>query len=471
MPAPIGGVIGSARNQHPAIVQKRGSVELARESRRARSRSMTSVLGSYSSAVLVTWWSPLPFDAARHQHPAIGQQRGRVEAAAFGHRWPVAVQDPVPGSYTSARSVTRGASRPSPGRGHRVAAWPLAAGRRSCSRRQSIARSGDHTVPRWPERDPMAVSPPGHEHRAIAEEGGRGAARGLRNHGHGRRPGAGAGLVQLGDRPRRPSPRRRPPPARCHWAAAWPCDRRGVLVMIPVGVHDSVRGSYSSAEASSGVPPYFVNPLQLCPPATSTLPSGRSVAVCPPRASIMVPVAVHDSVRGSYSSAVDSPIPISSDPPTTRTRPSASRTREAHREGCSCSQWRSTPTPRSPLSGSLSHRAGRAAPGGSIAPDPTRAPPPNATTSSTAMTTRASRREARGSVPEPSNTGCLNKAGAEWRALAQGVLDAGLVHHEITSWVRFGPERGHAATGRGCARRWARCRGCPAISSNGRSAA
>src|SRR5450759_2902839 len=77
--------------------------------------------------------------------------------------------------------------------------------------------------------------------------------------------------------------------------------------MVPVAVQDPVLGSYSSAEAR------MVNSV-ICrpPPATSTLPSGSSVAVAPLRCVIMSPVAVHDPLPGSYSSAEAPPPPAAS---------------------------------------------------------------------------------------------------------------------------------------------------------------
>ncbi len=70
--------------------------------------------------------------------------------------------------------------------------------------------------------------------------------------------------------------------------------------------HWPVRGLYRSA-VSTGAP-------ALRPPATSTSPHGRSVAVCSERGSRRSPVAVHLSVGGSYRSA-DRSLP-SADPAT-----------------------------------------------------------------------------------------------------------------------------------------------------------
>ena len=64
--------------------------------------------------------------------------------------------------------------------------------------------------------------------------------------------------------------------------------------------------------------------IALPPPATSTLPSGSSVAVWPARANPRLAVAVQVRVPGSYSSAeaLISLPPVK--PPTTSTLPSAS---------------------------------------------------------------------------------------------------------------------------------------------------
>src|SRR6266581_4816826 len=72
---------------------------------------------------------------------------------------------------------------------------------------------------------------------------------------------------------------------------------------------DHVPGSYSSTEV----------PSVTDPPATSTLPFGSSVAVCPSRDTDMVPPSVHASAAGSYSSAEGVP------PPAIRTVPSVNR--------------------------------------------------------------------------------------------------------------------------------------------------
>ena len=83
--------------------------------------------------------------------------------------------------------------------------------------------------------------------------------------------------------------------------------------MLPVADQVLVRGSYSSAEA-------------LPPPATSTVPSGSSVAVWRPRAVPMLPVAAQTPVLGSESSAegTSSPQPALMSPPATSTLPSGS---------------------------------------------------------------------------------------------------------------------------------------------------
>src|SRR5450756_138269 len=85
--------------------------------------------------------------------------------------------------------------------------------------------------------------------------------------------------------------------------AVW--NMRGVG-MLPVAVQDPLFGSYSSAEASGGLPPPVSPPgtlLLTVPPATSTLPSVSSVAVWNWRGVTMLPVTVQDPLFGSYSSA------------------------------------------------------------------------------------------------------------------------------------------------------------------------
>src|SRR5919202_6007792 len=79
--------------------------------------------------------------------------------------------------------------------------------------------------------------------------------------------------------------------------------------MLPVGVQRFVPGSYSSALV-----------VYEPPPATSTRPSRRRTATCSQRGWFSVPPGSHVPVDGSYSSVVDSLTP-----PTTRTRPLASR--------------------------------------------------------------------------------------------------------------------------------------------------
>src|SRR5947208_1077231 len=69
--------------------------------------------------------------------------------------------------------------------------------------------------------------------------------------------------------------------------------KRGV-VMLRVAVHTPVAGSYSSALAKSL--------LLFRPPATSTCPFGSNVAVWSQRALRRLPVSLHVLVVGSYSS-------------------------------------------------------------------------------------------------------------------------------------------------------------------------
>src|SRR2546429_6541145 len=71
--------------------------------------------------------------------------------------------------------------------------------------------------------------------------------------------------------------------------------------------------SYSSA--------LLKEPLELCPPATSTLPEGSSVAVCRKRARPRLPVAVHVPAAGSYSSALLKKLLLVLYPYTTSTSP------------------------------------------------------------------------------------------------------------------------------------------------------
>ena len=76
---------------------------------------------------------------------------------------------------------------------------------------------------------------------------------------------------------------------------AWPnCG----VIMLPVSVQDPAPGSYSSAEPSAAPE----SPLR--PPATSTLPSGSSVAVWSLREVIMLPVVVHEAAVGGTTAGV-----------------------------------------------------------------------------------------------------------------------------------------------------------------------
>src|SRR2546425_9607245 len=72
------------------------------------------------------------------------------------------------------------------------------------------------------------------------------------------------------------------------------CQARG-WSMLPVGLHAPVRGSYSSADAND------LNDLssfESMPPATRTFPSGSSVAVWSLRATLMLPVERHLPTAG-----------------------------------------------------------------------------------------------------------------------------------------------------------------------------
>src|SRR5450759_3601102 len=120
--------------------------------------------------------------------------------------------------------------------------------------------------------------------------------------------------------------------------AVW--DWRGVT-MLPAAVQDPLPGSYRSAEARA--------PLLPEPPATSTLPSGSSVAVWSARGVTMLPVAVQDPLPGSYSSAAATWAPERR-PPATSTLPS--------RSSVAVKSWRGVPmfpvAVQDPLPGSYS---------------------------------------------------------------------------------------------------------------------
>jgi dienelactone hydrolase len=64
---------------------------------------------------------------------------------------------------------------------------------------------------------------------------------------------------------------------------------------LPVKAHVPFAGSYNSAPVTRTVP--------LNPPATSTLPEGSSVAVCMPRLAARLPAALQVLLAGSYNSA------------------------------------------------------------------------------------------------------------------------------------------------------------------------
>ena len=93
------------------------------------------------------------------------------------------------------------------------------------------------------------------------------------------------------------------------------------VAIDPVAVHDPEPGSYSSEE-DSGEPPAVLEP-----PATSTLPFGRSVAVGMSRPVASEPVVVQVPAAGSYSSAEDTlgggsgPPLLAGQPPATSTLP------------------------------------------------------------------------------------------------------------------------------------------------------
>src|SRR5262245_36795996 len=104
--------------------------------------------------------------------------------------------------------------------------------------------------------------------------------------------------------------------------------------MLPVDDHVPVAGSYSSADVrnTSGGPSGAV---VLSPPATSTLPSARSVAVCPKRGTDLLPVTDQVRLGGSYTSAALRTYGgVGPKPPTSSTRPSASRVAVCDERGC-----------------------------------------------------------------------------------------------------------------------------------------
>src|SRR5947209_3637825 len=86
--------------------------------------------------------------------------------------------------------------------------------------------------------------------------------------------------------------------------------------MLPAGDQLLLAGSYSSALARGTNPPPW-------PPATSTFPSGSSVAVGAKRAVAMLPAEDQLLVAGSYNSALakGSLAPSSPPPPATSTLP------------------------------------------------------------------------------------------------------------------------------------------------------
>jgi hypothetical protein len=77
--------------------------------------------------------------------------------------------------------------------------------------------------------------------------------------------------------------------------------------MLPVAENVPVDGSYNSAVASP-------------PPAISTMPLGRSIAEWNERGALILPVGVNVPVAESYTSAVAVEFPLL-DPPATSTLP------------------------------------------------------------------------------------------------------------------------------------------------------
>ena len=144
-----------------------------------------------------------------------------------------------------------------------------------------------------------AVLASGDQHLARGQE-----RRRVELAGRGERPGggppAGRGVVELGAGERMcrrcPGLRRPAPGPR---AGASPCERRGPWRGPRWRPTGRCVGSYSSALASGW-------PALSWPPATSTWPEGRSVAVWTPRPVASAPVVAHRPVVGSYSSALAS---------------------------------------------------------------------------------------------------------------------------------------------------------------------
>lgn len=86
--------------------------------------------------------------------------------------------------------------------------------------------------------------------------------------------------------------------------------------MLPIGNQVLLAESHNSALAwARGL-------LLLSPSVTSTLPVGRSVAVCSVRAGLILPAANQVLLAKSYSSALAWIGPL---PPATSTRPESSR--------------------------------------------------------------------------------------------------------------------------------------------------
>jgi len=78
----------------------------------------------------------------------------------------------------------------------------------------------------------------------------------------------------------------------------------------------------------------------MAPPATNTCPFNSNVAVCPERAVVRLPVAVHIPVAGSYSSALAKTVnPSLPTPPATNTCPFNSNV----------AVWEKRAVPRSPV--------------------------------------------------------------------------------------------------------------------------
>ena len=213
-----------------------------------------------------------PCCSARHEHHAIGQQGGRgIRCGAEpGPRRRSRTRWLGSNSEAESRGRPKLLRRPPAAPCHRAGAWPCRKARPQslASRWRSRTRRWGRIARRSHLRQLLVAAR--HQHLAIGQQRRRvlGAAHG---HAPGGGPGAAAGVVQLGrGSGSRRCRRCRPSPAPCHWAAAWPCDGPG-----PASCSRwwSMSRCWGRTARRRPVPPL------LAPPATSTLPSGSSVAV------------------------------------------------------------------------------------------------------------------------------------------------------------------------------------------------